>query len=172
MTADFDIAALYAALDAQREARGLTWQAVAREINGQFAGQFSLVRTRPIAASTITGMRSRSTIEGDGALQMLRWLGRTPESFVPGSVTEGAALPEVPPHEILRFDTKKIYAAMDARRVEHALTWKQVANELGAGTSASLTRYANGGRTGFPIITRIARWLDRPVAYFTRASSW
>ena len=76
---EFDVDALYAALDAQRQARGLTWAGLAREINRQF----ERVPVRAISVSTITGMRKRRVIEGDGVLQMLRWLGRTPESFVP-----------------------------------------------------------------------------------------
>ena len=34
---DFDVDALYAALDARRRARLLTWAQLTREVNGQFA---------------------------------------------------------------------------------------------------------------------------------------
>ena len=164
---DFDLGALYVALDAQRLARGLSWQQAAREISGQL----SRVPARPISPSTLTGLRNRATIEGDGVLQMLRWLQRTPESFVPGSEEAASArLPDVGPAQILRFDTRKLYAALDARRIERGLTWTQVANEIGGLTAPSLTRFSQGGRTGFPQVIRIARWMGRPVAYFTRAS--
>ena len=164
---DFDLGALYAALDAQRVARGLSWQQAAREISGQL----SRVPSRPISPSTLTGLRNRATIEGDGVLQMLRWLQRTPESFVPGGEDAAIArLPDVGPAQILRFDTRKLHAALDARRIERGLTWTQVANEIGGLTAASLTRFSQEGRTGFPQVIRIARWLERPVAYFTRAA--
>jgi hypothetical protein len=169
VTADFDIAALYAALDAQRQARGMSWQQVVREINALFAH----TPARPISPSTVTGMRSAGTIEGDGVLQMLRWLERTPESFVPGhpeAAMEAAKLPDVGPYRILRFDTRKLYAALDTQRTERGMTWKQVASEIGGFSAASLTRLAKGGRTGFPQVMRMTRWLGRPAACFTRAS--
>jgi hypothetical protein len=78
--ADFDVDALYEALDAQRCARAMSWEQAARAISAQFRDAPS----RPLAPSTLTGMRGRSVLEGDGVLQMLRWLGRAPESFVPG----------------------------------------------------------------------------------------
>ncbi len=82
----FDIDALYDALDAQREERGLAWGGVMREINGTYRD----VDLRPIAASTITTMRDRDYLNGDGVIQMLLWLDRTPESFVPGHASPNA----------------------------------------------------------------------------------
>ena len=127
---DFDVHALYQALDSARQARGLSWTQVAREISGLYAD----TPAGPISPSTLSGLRSRHEIEGDGVLQMLRWLHRTPESFVPGSTQMGldAELPPVGAHRILRFDAKSIYGALDARRVERALTWNQVAKKRSA----------------------------------------
>ena len=163
--------ALYAALDAQRQARGMSWQQVVREINALFAS----VPERPISPSTLTGLRKRGAIEGDGVLQMLRWLNRAPESFVPGhqeAAAEAATLPEVGPDKILRFDTGKLYSALDAQRKERGMSWQQVASEIGGFSAAGLTRLSKGGRTGFPEVMRITRWLGRPAACFTRASDW
>jgi hypothetical protein len=81
---------------------------------------------------------------------MLRWLDRTPESFVPGHDGPAARLPEVPTGRVLRFDTAAIYSALDTRRIERKLTWIGVAREIGGCTAASLTRLAKGGRTAFP----------------------
>src|SRR5262245_16365800 len=75
---DFDLAALFDALDAQRQARGLSWAEVMREVNRGIA-------TRAVASSTVTRLRTQKVAEADGVLQMLRWLRRAPESFVPGS---------------------------------------------------------------------------------------
>jgi hypothetical protein len=72
--------------------------------------------------------------------------------------------------QILRFDTAAIYAQLDARRREQRLTWAHVAREVGGLSAAGLTRLANGGRTAFPDVIRIARWLERPVATLTRIS--
>jgi len=168
---DFDIAALYGALDAERQARRLTWQQLAREISAPFRR----LPSRPVSPLTLSRLRSHRAIEGDGVLQMLRWLDRTPESFVPGEPSmyqEVTTLPDVGPTQILRFDTPKIHAMLDARRTERALTWTQVAREIGDVTPAGLTRYAKGGRTGFPQVTRIASWLRVPVGSLTRGFDW
>ncbi len=117
-------------------------------------------------------LRTKNVAEGDGILQMLRWLGRSPESFIAGreiSQKFDARLPDAPPNKILRFDTRKLHAALNARRIERNLTWAQVAKE--ARVSASTLRYlSKGPRTWFPAVTRIVGWLQRPVAEFTRTA--
>lgn len=166
---DFDVNALYAALDAERQSRGLSWQQVAQEISRQFEH----TRATPISSPTLLGLREKSVIEGDGVLQMLRWLRRTPESFVPGlTESEDAALPQIGSDQILRFDAKAIYEALSAQRSKRGMTWKQVADEIGGVNASGLTRLANGGRVGFPDVMRVFRWLGRPAAAFTRASDW
>jgi len=74
------------------------------------------------------------------------------------------------PPRILRFDTRAIYAALDARRTERGMTWRQVAAEIGGLNAASLTHLAKGGRTSFPGVMRITAWLGRSAANFTRAA--
>jgi len=63
----FDVKALHAALDAQRKARDLSWADVAREIG--------------VGSATMTRMKEGGRLEVDGMLAMVRWLGRTVESF-------------------------------------------------------------------------------------------
>ena len=164
--ADFDFDALYDALDAKRRALGMTWQQATRAVNELFRN----VPARPISASTLTGLRGRRALEGNGVLQMLLWLERTPESFSQRSerVRFDDALPRVGPSQILRFDTPALHAALDAQRGERGMMWREVAAEIGQLNPASLTRLAEGGRVGFPDVMRIVRWLDRPVASFTR----
>jgi hypothetical protein len=101
---------------------------------------------------------------------MLRWLNRAPEEFVGRRRSQygrGTRLPEVPAGKVLRFDTKKLHAALDRERVARATSWKQIAAEIGVGVSV-LTRLSAGGRTAFPYVMRITRWLGKPVAPFTR----
>jgi len=127
---------------------------------------------RRLSASTVSGTRFRAAAEGDGVLAMLRWLNRTPESFVPGhQQSEGISerLPDIPAGKISRFDAKKLYAALDARRIERQMTWPQVAKEVGT-NPASLTHLSEGKRVVFPGVMRTFRWLQRPAADFTRAS--
>ena len=170
--ADFDLSALYAALDEQRRVRGLSWAAVTREVNARFE---HVPWHKPIATSTITSLRNKEIAEGDGVLQMLLWLGRTPESFFAGAVAsdpERARLPELGREQILRWDTKAMYSALDAQRQARAMSWAEVAHEIGGYNASGLTRLSRGGRTGFPRVMRIVRWLGQPATTFTRASDW
>jgi hypothetical protein len=158
---------LYGALDAQRQARGLSWRQAVLEMSEPFVRG----RSRPLSPSTVVSTRTKAVAEGDGVLQMLRWLNRTPESFIPGhpqAADEEVALPAVGPHQVLRFDTRKLHAALDAQRQVRGMTWRQVADDIVGVAESSLTHLAKGGRTGFPHVARLAGWLGRPVADFTR----
>ena len=172
MEADVDLAALGAALDEQRSARGLSWAGVARELAGSGVG--SSGRRAPVAASTIAAIGTRSVAEGDGVLQLLLWLGRTPESFVPGhplAWSPDTRLPAVGPGRILRWDTAAVFGALDERRTSRGLTWAAVAGEVGGGWRAgNLTGLASASRVAFPSIMRVTGWLGRPAAAFTRAA--
>ena len=167
---DFSLRALYAALDAQRKSRGLSWSQVTKEMHQTFKH----VSTRRLSPSTMSGMLTRTSAEGDGVLAMLRWLNRTPESFMPGhkdSDQIDARLPDIPPGKILRFDTKKLHAALDAQCIERKMTWPEVAKEIGTATS-SLMYLSKRTRVAFPGVMRILRWLDQPAAHFTRTSDF
>jgi transcriptional regulator with XRE-family HTH domain len=160
--AEFDVDALAAALDAERRARGLTWAQLGRAIG-------------EVSASTLSGLRERGTVEGDGVLQMLRWLGRTPESFLRGAASasearDDAALPAAPPSGVLRFDARAIHDALEARRAERGMTWQQVAAASGVGSAATLTRLREGGRVAFPQVMRVFAWLGQPAARFVRVA--
>ena len=64
----FDSRALYAAMDAQRRVRGMTWTQVAVETK--------------VSTGTITRTRTGGRLEVDGMLAMVRWLGVPVETFV------------------------------------------------------------------------------------------
>lgn len=76
----FDMRALHAALDHERRARGLTWDQLAAEINTPFEHTPSI----PISVGTLRTMTAKRSVTGGVVLQVLRWLGRTPESFLVG----------------------------------------------------------------------------------------
>jgi len=67
----FDGEALYAALDSQRCSRGMSWRQVALEVG--------------VSVSTLTRTKQGGRLEVDGMLAMVRWLGRTVESFTRGA---------------------------------------------------------------------------------------
>src|SRR5262245_26696156 len=113
MRADFSLRALYDALDARRKERGLTWTGVMREVN-----RF-ITTGHPVATATITSLKTKAVAEGDGVLQFLLWLGRSPESFMPGFVDADAErfqLRQLPLHQILRWDSKALHAALNEQR--------------------------------------------------------
>ena len=165
MNADFDLSALYEALDQQRCSRNMTWAAVMREVN-----RFK-TDGHPIATSTIRGLRDKRVAEGDGILQMLLWLHRTPESFVPDfpdADAERFRLREVGIDQTLRWDTKGIHAALNAKKQALGMSWMEVARQIGGCTPNTLTNLSNGGRIGFPGVMRIVGWLGQPATNFTR----
>src|ERR1700678_2454375 len=126
---EFDMRALQTALDGERRARKLTWDQLAAEINEPFKHTPSI----PISVGTLRTMTTKRSVTSAVVLQVLRWLRRTPESFLAGrdqTPALGEALPEVGPAQILRFDTAAIHAALDAQRREQGMTWSEVAGEL------------------------------------------
>jgi hypothetical protein len=166
---EFDLRSLYAALDEQRRARHISWAAVAAEVNH--------LRThrRPIAVSTITGLKQKPVGEGDAILQMLLWLRRTPESFVPGMTDPGSEAfcrPRLSTGQILCWDSQALFEALDDLRRARQLTWTAVARAVGGFTPNMLTNLSKGGRVAFPGIMRLVQWLDRPAAAFTRVADW
>jgi hypothetical protein len=163
----FDLLALYNAMDAKRAANGSSWAQVTAEINALFAGTGARM-----AQSTIRGVGTRRVVEADGVLQMLRWLGRSPESFVPNDSRADAPealLPDVPSDRILRFNTPLLHAALNAIRMDRQLTWEQLAKRIKLNRS-TLAGYAHGSRTSFPDVMRAVHWLDKPAALFTYAA--
>jgi hypothetical protein len=170
MLARFDIKLLHATLDAERRARGLSWVELASEINRPFEGTSSI----PIGISTIRGMRTKTSITGAVVLQVLRWLRRTPESFLTGYPATPKAdemLPDPGPTRILRFDTKALFAALDIARRDQGLTWKQIASQLPGFTESTLRNLSSGPLIGFPRVMMLTQWLHRPAASFVRDRS-
>jgi transcriptional regulator with XRE-family HTH domain len=164
---DFDIKALHAVLDTERRARGLSWTELAAQINEPFNGTSSI----PISLSTIRTMQGKRSVTSAVVLQILRWLKRTPESFLSGrksAPTEDELLPDPGPSRILRFDTRALHAALNSARIERGMTWKQVAEALPGFTESMLTNLVTGPLIGFPRVMRITQWLCRPAASFVR----
>jgi hypothetical protein len=160
---DFDLVALYEALDAKRGLCGLTWQALAHEVTDRQSRQSD----RRIAPSTFRAIATRQSVRDTVVLQALSWLGRTPESFVPGLDQSGGK--PVPGNETGRpaFDTRAIYRAMDKKREALEITWADVARHIGPGfNSDMLKRLAGGTHVGFPRVMKIFKWLDRSAAEF------
>jgi hypothetical protein len=128
----------------------------------------------PISPSTLTGMAKRAATSCQHALIALRWLGRTPESFLRGGAGSlvSAPLPKAGPDRRLRWDLAGTYDALDARRRERGLTWPLLARRLRCSpsqlTGIRTARYA----IEIKLAMRIVQWLERAAADFVRAAEW
>ena len=163
----FDIKALHAVLDNERRARRLSWTELAAKINEPFNGTVSI----PISVTTLRTMQDKRSVTSAVVLQILRWLKRTPESFLSGRTaapTESELLPTPGASRILRFDTRALHAALNSARIEQGMTWKQIADELPGFTQSMLTNLATGPLIGFPRVMLLTQWLSRPAASFIR----
>ena len=158
----FDVNALFAALDEKRIREGLTWNRVAKEIENRF--------TR-VSPSTIKNICEKSRIEGDGVLQMLLWLDRTPESFVPGFHGPKERLRTPSGRKVLRWDTARMFREIDRKRVQNGLTWKEISEQIGGMTPQQLKALAKGGRTFLPEPMNVVVWLGIPAGQLTKAST-
>ena len=170
----FDAGALYAALDDKRTELGLSWNKVAAQLWELSSDLNSRRNDHPISPSTLTNMAKNPRTSCQHALFMLRWLGRTPESFLPGGHDndERFTLPATGPDRRLRWALKLLYASMDEKRREGGLTWPALAAILGCSpnqlTGLRTAKYA----TGMDLAMRIVQWLGRPAADFVYPATW
>jgi len=67
----------------------------------------------------------------------------------------------------IRFDAQALYQALNVRRVERGLTWKQVAAETGV-AEATIKRTREGGRMEVDGMLAMVSWLGVPVETFCR----
>jgi hypothetical protein len=166
----FDMQALHTTLDDERRVRDLSWVDLAADINRPFKGTTSI----PISVSTIQKMSKKSFVTSAVVLQVLRWLDRSPESFLSGRLVEPKAdekLPDAVATRILRFDTRAIYAALDDERHRRNLTWRQLVAQLPGFTQSMVANLAEGPLIGFPRVMILTQWLDCSAATFVRARS-
>jgi transcriptional regulator with XRE-family HTH domain len=68
---------------------------------------------------------------------------------------------------VKRFDSKALYAALDAQREARNLSWREAATEIGVSTS-TITRTQNGGRMEVDGMLAMVAWLGVPVETFVR----
>jgi transcriptional regulator with XRE-family HTH domain len=66
---------------------------------------------------------------------------------------------------VKRFDSKALYAELDAERERRNLSWREVALEIGVSVS-TITRTQNGGRMEVDGMLAMVAWLNLPVETF------
>ena len=178
MILEFDGKALYAALDAKRQAQGLSWPGAAAAI-WDMAPELNAARdgrglaNHPISPSTLHNLGQRGHTSCQHALFFLRWLERNPESFLAGAALDaGAPLPPCGPDRRPRWDLKALHAMLNETRTRRGQTWARTAQELrcqpGQLTGLKTARFA----TGMALALRVTQWVGRPAADFVYLARW
>ena len=145
---DFDLRALYEALDERRRSRDLTWAALTAEVNRH------RTRLHPIAQSTITSLKKKSVGEGDAIFKRSFGSAERRRALCPALRTptrRAFSYQRCRGGQILRWATRALFAARNARRQERGRTWTAVARDVPGVTAAMLTNLATGPRIGFPV---------------------
>jgi hypothetical protein len=170
----FDVSALYAALDDRRTTLDISWPRVAKQIWELSSDLNDRRRDHPISPSTLTNMAQNPRTSCQHALFMLRWLGRTPESFLTGATgdDERFALPVAGPDRRLRWALKLLYASMDEKRRQDGLTWRALAVILSCNPNQLTGLRTAKFATGMDLAMRIVQWMGRPAADFVYPASW
>ncbi len=170
----FDGGALYLALETRRTEFGLSWKGVADQMWEQSSDLNDRRRDHPISPSTLTRMAAEPRTSCQHALFMLRWLGRTPESFLAGKGGDDRrfALPEAGPDRRLRWSLRLLYASMDEKRREEGLTWPALAAVLECSPNQLTGLRTAKFATGMDLAMRIVQWLGRPAADFVYRAAW
>jgi hypothetical protein len=169
----FDCDALFSALDAQRRDRGLNWMTLADELWQQSSDLNAQRTDHPLCGGAVMRLQQRGAVSCQYSLFMLRWLGRGPEEFLTGPVTDvgDVRLPEVGPDHRLRWDLGQLHTALNQQRQERGLTWAELADELDC-TAARLTNLRTARLADMDLAMRITQWLGRPAAAFIHPAEW
>lgn len=170
--ADIDLRSLFETLEAKRRGEGLSWPGLIRAIGEQSRILNEQRQSdHPMSPATLRYLAEGRGVTCQHALFALRWLGMPPEAFIaaPAPGTAGVPLPEADAAHRLRWDLKKLYAALNAARIARGATWVQTAKHLRC-TSSQLTglrtaKYA----TGMVLAMRITQAMRRPAAEFIYA---
>jgi len=171
---EFDVLALYEALDARRRAEGWSWTGVAAALWAQSALLNAWRGDHPISPATLTGMARRGATTCQHALFVLRWLGVSPEHFVPAAAGGplDRPLPKAGPDRRLRWDLAALHGALDAERRRRDRTWAQVAHETRCTVSQLTGLRTARFATGIGAAMRMTAWLERPAAAFVVVAAW
>ena len=70
----------------------------------------------------------------------------------------------------VRFDSKQLYEALNAKKNMLGISWQQMAVEIGVSAS-TLTYTKKGGRMEVNGMLAMVRWLGRSVESFTKITN-
>lgn len=168
--AGFDVRALYAAVDAERTAQGLSWPALAEEIWSLSAGLNARRDDHPISPTTLRWSEDRRGVSCQHALFMLRWLGKAPEDFVAGAAPVVMADPG--PDYRLRWNLPRLADAVNRARQAHGMTWAQAAERARCTPSQLSGLRDRKFAVSMRLAVRLAHGLHRPTTDFIDAARW
>lgn len=170
----FDAGALYAALDARRVELGLSWRQVADQLWNLSADLNAQRHDHPISPSTLTTIAKKPRTSCQHALFMLRWLDRSPESFLDGASGNDPrfALPRAGRDRRLRWSLKLLYKTMDEKRRHEALTWPLLGATLGCSPNRLTALRTAKFATDMDLAMRIVQWIGCPAAEFVYLAKW
>ena len=156
--ATFDVQSLWDAMNAKRRKSGYTESEMMEALN-----RVNNQRV-PMALETVKNMVRRRDTTCQHALHMLRWLDRTPESFLTNA-QQDAPLP-FSSEKRLYWSMPALGEAVDKEKKSRGLTWQQVADELDCTRNqASGIRKLRYGMS-VHLAMRITLWLGRPSTEF------
>jgi hypothetical protein len=167
----FDHEAFFAAVDARRRDRQLSWPALAAAIWEQSKVLNEQRGDHPISPATIRKMADGMSCQH--ALFLLRWLDVPPEAFIavaqPGTVVP---LPPADDSQRLRWNLRMLYDTLNAARAARGATWQHAADRLHCTpnqlTGLRTTKFA----IGMTLAMAITQVLRRPAADFVYAAQW
>ena len=147
----FDYSAVGEAVETRRQELGLTPSGLIRSVNWLSAAPLARLRDgEPTTCQHVTGL--------------LRWLGRSPESFSPGMVDgPECQIPDFGPYAV-RWNMATLWEAMNDQRRKFGASWEDV-------QQATLCLSVEGVRLETYGIRmhdamNIVRWLGEPAATF------
>ena len=147
----FDYRAVGEAVESRRQELNLTPSGLIRSINWLSAA--------PLARLRQGGSNTCQHVNG-----LLRWLGRSPESFSPGMVdgTE-CRMPDFGPYAV-RWNMAALWEAVDALRIDRDQSWDEVraASRYPAVAGIRLVTYGIRMHDAMNVV----RWLGQPAATF------
>ena len=155
---DFDVPKLWEALDAKRESKGLSEKLMMDEINTVTNAWV------PMSLSTVKNMVRRNVTTCQHALHLLRWLDKTPESFlIRAQVDESLPFSA---EGRLYWSMRALADAVSNEKEKRNRTWKQVAQELNC--SPNQASGLSKIRYGINIhrAMKFTQWLHRPSTDF------
>lgn len=151
-TSAFDYRALGEAVEERRQELGLTESGLIRSVDWLSKGPLAKYR------------QGNPNPSCQFAIGLLRWLGRSPESFSPGMVDgPECRLPDFGPYA-LRWNMATLWRAADQRRLAQGLTWSDVREETFFADVEGISRQAYG--IAMHDAMNVVRWLGQPAASF------